>query len=132
MKIAEVIDIPSWKRFKPNKDATTKRVGLSAGDNQASHAHISYGPSKGIANMNSKDGLQGRSKESFARLNVNGKMIESETQKSAELRKRKRRVVSDKVCVFTTILGEFLFYGYVSHLLSLNSMFFVERSVFRW
>ena len=115
MKIAEVIVIPSWKSFKPNKDAKTKRVGLSAGDNQDSHAHISYGPSKGIANMNSKDGLLGRSKESFARLNVNGKIIESETQKSADVKKRKRRVVSDKVCVFTAALGEFLFYGYVSH-----------------
>ena len=129
MTITEVIDIPSWKSFKLNKDATIKRVGLSAGDNQASHAHISYGPSKG--NMNSKDGLVGRSKESFARLNVNGKMIESETQKSAELKKRKRRDVSDKVCLYRR-LRRVLFYGYVSRLLSSNSMFFVERSVFRW
>lgn len=98
---------PSWKSVEPNKAAETERVVSSAGGDQASHAGMSYGPSMGTSNMHSKTGLLGSSKEVFIRQNSNDK-TELEAQKIVELKKRKRRVVSDKVRLyFIVIFGQF-------------------------
>jgi hypothetical protein len=57
--------------------------------------------------MHSKTGLLGSSKEIFIRQNSNDK-TELEAQKIVELKKRKRRVVSDKVRLyFIVIFGQF-------------------------